>query len=485
MATTDLRQVDPVFGEICKAVYGPEVDVRELWDIAKMNDASEVHVNGASKRVSVAEMKHQQAHRLEKVPGCPYCKTSVRKAHGDSDSKKALAGGLLFGSGAEGLALHRSITNLQGAGSVARHVRPTALTPVKAALKAAAHSKTGKAAEVGIQAVNLGVGLGAARELTKKPKKVTVAKGRLQHIQPAVLHAANARARRNGLRLAGATALGVGAAGGYTAGRRRQPALTATPIIKAADRREKVHYAGLTANTVAGGAGSLFGAAKIRDAIKDEHPAKLASAVATGSARAKKVGVSAHRIERAASIVTEGKPGLKPLLTATVAGAAAGGLHRYGQHLDHKATRIKKNVPVEWVGLISKVNEDKRQVFGWASLSVVDGEPVVDLQGDYIEIEEIEKAAYTYVVESRVGGDMHERVSKFATSPRHTADLIESVVVTLEKLDAWGLAPDAMPLGWWTGYHINDDQQWADVKAGKRLGFSIHGTGTRRELVAV
>lgn len=143
---------------------------------------------------------------------------------------------------------------------------------------------------------------------------------------------------------------------------------------------------------------------------------------------------------------------------------------------------IGKSSPAEvtWTGVISKVDTEQRQVFGWASVSNLNGQDVVDLQGDVVPIDEIEKSAYKYVLESRKGGDMHKRVSKFAADePLHTADMIESFVVTPEKLEKMGLAPDALPHGWWIGFHVNDDQQWDDVKSGRRAGFSIHGSGTR------
>lgn len=135
---------------------------------------------------------------------------------------------------------------------------------------------------------------------------------------------------------------------------------------------------------------------------------------------------------------------------------------------------------VTWTGVIAKVDADKRQVFGWASVSAINGEEVVDLQGDVVPIDEIEKSAYEYVIKSRKGGDMHRRMSKFDQGgPLHTADMIESFVVTPEKLEKMGLPSDALPHGWWVGYHVNDDKQWEMVKSGERAGFSIHGKGTR------
>lgn len=58
------------------------------------------------------------------------------------------------------------------------------------------------------------------------------------------------------------------------------------------------------------------------------------------------------------------------------------------------------------------------------------------------------------------------------------ADMIESFLVTPEKIEKMGL-PESMPLGWWVGYQINDDATWNDVKSGKLTGFSVHGRGKR------
>lgn len=131
---------------------------------------------------------------------------------------------------------------------------------------------------------------------------------------------------------------------------------------------------------------------------------------------------------------------------------------------------------------ISKLDEDKRQVFGWASVSEIDGVAVLDLQGDYMPIEEVEKSAYRFVLESRVGGDQHARVAKSATSPKHTSDLIESMVFTDEKVKAMHL-PEDFPRGWWIGMQVHDEQNWQDIKSGKRTGFSVHGTGRREDVL--
>jgi hypothetical protein len=135
-------------------------------------------------------------------------------------------------------------------------------------------------------------------------------------------------------------------------------------------------------------------------------------------------------------------------------------------------------VDVTWTGEISKAVSDKQQIFGWASVVEVNGEPVVDLQGDHISPEEMEKAAYTYVQKSRKGGDMHLQDN---WSPIQKSEMIESFIVTPDKREAMGL-PDTVPTGWWVGFQVQDPEVWAKVKSGERTGFSIHGRGKRTAL---
>ena len=130
---------------------------------------------------------------------------------------------------------------------------------------------------------------------------------------------------------------------------------------------------------------------------------------------------------------------------------------------------------VIWSGEIAKANEEKQQIFGWASVVEVNGQPVVDLQGDSISTEEMEKAGYSYVMKSRKGGDMHLRDD---WQPIQKSEMIESFIVTPEKREAMGL-PDSVPGGWWVGFQVRDPDVWAKVKSGERTGFSIHGHGRR------
>lgn len=131
-----------------------------------------------------------------------------------------------------------------------------------------------------------------------------------------------------------------------------------------------------------------------------------------------------------------------------------------------------------WMGEFSKVDDEKRQVFGYASIVELDGEPVIDRQGDYISSEEIEKAAYAYVQNSRKGGHQHKRDGE---NPFHASNMIESIVFTPEKIEKMGL-PSSTPVGWWVGYKVEDEETWQKVKKGEVTGFSIHGKGKRQEI---
>lgn len=124
---------------------------------------------------------------------------------------------------------------------------------------------------------------------------------------------------------------------------------------------------------------------------------------------------------------------------------------------------------------IQKVDEDKRLVFGWANVSVtVDGEQVEDLQGDMIDPEELEAAAYKFVELYRDGGEMHERTG--------VGVMVESVVLTEEKQEAMGISTGSVPVGWWIGFRVIDDEVWGKVKSGEYPMFSIGGTAVRTEI---
>lgn len=116
---------------------------------------------------------------------------------------------------------------------------------------------------------------------------------------------------------------------------------------------------------------------------------------------------------------------------------------------------------------------DQHLVFGWASVAVkAGGEQVEDLQGDVIDPEDLEKAAYEFVEYSGSANVMHKG--------RSVGRLVESLMVTPEKLKAMGLPEDAiakMPQGHWVGFRVSPET-FAKVKSGALKMFSIEGTAT-------
>lgn len=121
---------------------------------------------------------------------------------------------------------------------------------------------------------------------------------------------------------------------------------------------------------------------------------------------------------------------------------------------------------------IMKSDDEKMLAFGWASVSVrVDGEQIQDWQGDMIEPGELENAAYEYVRLYRDGGEMHERGG--------VAVLIESAVFTEEKMQVMGIPAGTLPVGWWIGFKVLDQEVWEKVKDGTYQMFSIEGEAER------
>ena len=123
---------------------------------------------------------------------------------------------------------------------------------------------------------------------------------------------------------------------------------------------------------------------------------------------------------------------------------------------------------------IKKSDNDKQYVFGWANVSIrKNGEQIEDYQGDMIDPEELESAAYEHVLKFRSAGERHD------PNFRNKGKLIESVVFTKEKLDAMGIPEGTVPLGWWVGYHIDDKEAWEKIKKGEYRMFSVEGQAQR------
>lgn len=147
--------------------------------------------------------------------------------------------------------------------------------------------------------------------------------------------------------------------------------------------------------------------------------------------------------------------------------------------LNELAKQENKPVKGKWVnihmtGEISKADAPRQMVFGWAQIvSEPDGTTVVDKQGDFIDDPtQLEDAAYEFTLNSRDGGEMHVR--------KGVSRLVESFVSTEEKQRAMGIPPGTIPVGWWTGWKIDDSGVWQRVVEKRYTMFSVHGRGIRK-----
>jgi len=121
---------------------------------------------------------------------------------------------------------------------------------------------------------------------------------------------------------------------------------------------------------------------------------------------------------------------------------------------------------------IAKSSEDKQLVFGWANIAKeADGSYPLDWDGDVTSPEELENAAYTFVLKYRATGEQHEGDVK--------GQLVESVMFTKEKQQALGIPDGILPEGWWCGFHIPDKEVFAKIKSGEYEMFSVQGSAVK------
>lgn len=132
-------------------------------------------------------------------------------------------------------------------------------------------------------------------------------------------------------------------------------------------------------------------------------------------------------------------------------------------------------MPEDKFDRIAKVDDDRNLVFGWAYVSIKkDGQPVVDHSDEVIDPADLENAAYIFNVAFRDSGVMHKGEA--------VGTLVESFVCTPEKMEKMGLAENALPIGWWVGFYIEDDAVFKKVKDGEYSMFSIQGVAIREEV---
>jgi len=120
---------------------------------------------------------------------------------------------------------------------------------------------------------------------------------------------------------------------------------------------------------------------------------------------------------------------------------------------------------------IKKIDQDKQLVYGWAYVSEKGGEYVIDHSGEYIHIDDLQKAAHGFMLNSRNVGDSHKVIG--------IGKVVESMVFTKELQDQLGIGLGKV--GWMIGMKVEDKEAWDKVKGGEYKMFSIGGASRRVE----
>ena len=126
----------------------------------------------------------------------------------------------------------------------------------------------------------------------------------------------------------------------------------------------------------------------------------------------------------------------------------------------------------EAYGEVTKVDDEQRIVYGFASVVSKNGEMVVDRQGDVITADEMEKAATRFMLGARNGLTMHKG--------EPTTTIVHSMPLTKQVMDAFGISSDKE--GWLIAVKVHDDDTWDRMKKGEFTGFSIGGRARKVQL---
>jgi len=123
---------------------------------------------------------------------------------------------------------------------------------------------------------------------------------------------------------------------------------------------------------------------------------------------------------------------------------------------------------------IEKLDAERRIVFGWGYVSNDEsGAQVIDHSGQAVSIADIEKAAEGFMLESRIGGQMHKRSA---------GEVCHSIVITDEIAQALGIV--SKKRGWFIGFKVTDDDAWEGVKSRRFRAFSIGGSARKESVDA-
>lgn len=129
--------------------------------------------------------------------------------------------------------------------------------------------------------------------------------------------------------------------------------------------------------------------------------------------------------------------------------------------------------PGAWVALmksagpirIAKVDVPKRRVYGFANVSMMGGQELVDAEGDVVSPSELEEAAATFT--TMEAGVNHQGGA--------VGRIFESVFVDAEKAAAMGLSGADGFAGWWVGVQLDAGPVWDAVARKELTAFSVQG----------
>lgn len=128
----------------------------------------------------------------------------------------------------------------------------------------------------------------------------------------------------------------------------------------------------------------------------------------------------------------------------------------------------RKNVYVE----LSKVDESLGLIFGFGIVSTVDGEPLIDLQGEWIPPEEMLKASVEFMLAKREMRVQH--------TDDKAGDVIFAWPLTNETAKAFGITNSQE--GLMLAVRPHDPEILKQAAQGKFSGFSVGGLCAREEM---
>lgn len=116
---------------------------------------------------------------------------------------------------------------------------------------------------------------------------------------------------------------------------------------------------------------------------------------------------------------------------------------------------------------------EQQLVFGWANVTIQeDGTTPFDYQGDIIDTDVLESAAYNFVLQHGLANQEHEMDTECGW-------LVESMMFTKDKMAALGIPEGMIPEGWFVGFYIPDPDVYRKVRDGEYNMFSIEGRAQR------